>query len=153
MPDDNISSTGDTALHSHAWFISLDFLPAMSCFLQENTLIHPQLPQCKLKYCCALLQLWVFIFKTYNFFTYSTADIETFLIVLELCSVNHFENVITPKFEGKSLNSIWNATHYKKLHSFLKWRSMKREIWRLHKFIQQIFPINWLLREMHLPYT
>ena len=91
MPDDNIRSTSNLALHSHAPFISLDFLPARSCFLQENTLIHPQLPQCKLKYCCALLQLWVLIFKIYNFFTYSTADVETFNIVLDLCSVNHFK--------------------------------------------------------------
>jgi len=52
MPDDNISSTGDTALPSNFCFINPNFLLATICFpfVFVNVLIQPSLPHCKLNY-------------------------------------------------------------------------------------------------------
>ena len=43
-----------------------------------------------------------------------------------------------------SLHMLWHAAHDKKSQPFLIWWSTKIELWRLYKFVKQIFPINCL---------
>ena len=91
MLDDNISSTGYSTLSSHAPFISFDFRLAVSCFLRGNNLIHPQLPQCKLQYCCDFLQLRELAFKMGAFCSNSIYQVQVFIMdvliisIIELC--------------------------------------------------------------------
>jgi hypothetical protein len=63
MSNDNISSTGNTKLSSHARIITLNFLKALSCVLFVIIVINPLLPKSKLKYGCDIQQFREFVFK------------------------------------------------------------------------------------------
>ena len=52
------------------------------------------------------LQPRVFVFKMGNFCLDSTQNISFVHIALEVGSVNHFSDLITPNFKGKSLHTV-----------------------------------------------
>ena len=57
-------------------------------------------------------------------------------------SVNHVCDMITPNIKGKSLHTVWHATHDQKLHSFFDSWFEGEMGWKWCKVIEQIFPID-----------